>query len=300
MEMNKDIFSGLEALGFNNIENLELYKSENKEQVKKLEDKPEEITNEANYLFDKRIVCPVCDNEFKVRTIKKEGHQVKNTESDLYMNYRVINPYFYDVCLCNVCGYTAMRNDFEKIRRHEIEIIQNNISTKWTGRVYPDVYDVNIAIERYKLSLLNYTIMGAKASKKAMNCLKLSWMYREIGDEENEKIFREQALIGFKEAYFSEDCPIYGMDKYKILYLIGELNRRLGNYEEALKYFGEVIVSNMASKKVKDMAMDQKDLIREHLKYIENSKKEAVVDYSTENKKNGLLARIFKRTVARA
>lgn len=304
MEMNKDIFSGLEALVFNNIDNLELYKKESKKHYKEVEKKVDKPINEIDYLFDKKMVCPVCGNEFTVRTIKKEGHQMKNSESDFYMNYRLMNPYFYDVCLCNVCGYASMKADFEKIKRYETEIVQNSISPKWTGKKYPEVYDVNIAIERYKLSLLNYTIIGSKASKKAMNCLKLSWMYREIGDEANEKIFRDQALIGFKEAYFNEDCPIYGMDKYTMLYLIGELNRRSGNYDEALRYFGEVIISTMATKKVKEMAVDQKDLIREHLQAIEDSKKEVLKEASTEdlkeNKKPGFLSRIFGRAEARA
>jgi Uncharacterized protein conserved in bacteria len=296
MEISKDIFSGLEALGFNNMENLELYKKEDKEQGKIVKEKAEPQINEADYLFDRKVVCPVCGTDFTTRTVKKEGYQMKNSESDFYMNHRVINPYFYDVCVCNVCGYSSMKADFEKLRSYEVEKVQQNITPKWTGRKYPEVYDINIAIERYKLSLFNYTIIGAKASKKAMNCLKLSWMYREINDEENEKIFREQALIGFKEAYFNEDCPIYGMDKFRMLYLIGELNRRSGNYDEALRYFGEVITSTMTDRKTKKIATEQKDLIKEHLKAIEDSKKEVVKEDVKEIKKPGFFSRFFGKS----
>lgn len=299
MEMNKDIFSGLEALGFNNIDNVELYKKEDKD-TKDVVIKAEVEVNEASYLYDKKVVCPVCGTEFTTRTVKKEGYQMKDNESDFYMNYRVVNPYYYDVCLCNVCGYASMKADFEKIKRYEIETVQQNISTKWAGRSYPEVYDINIAIERYTLSLFNYTIIGSKASKKAMNCLKLSWMYRKIGDQVRESIFREQALIGFKEAYFNEDFPLYGMDKFKMLYLIGELNRRSGNYDEALRYFGEVITSTMTDRKTKEMATTQKDLVKEHLQAIEDSKKEELKEEPTQNKKPSFLSRIFGKTEARA
>ena len=32
---------------------------------------------------------------------------------------------------------------------------------------------------------------------------------------------------------------------FTIMYLIGELNRRSGNYDEALRYLGDVITSRM-------------------------------------------------------
>ncbi|MFL0195653.1 DUF2225 domain-containing protein [Clostridium sp. WILCCON 0269] len=287
MEDGTSIFSGLEDLGFVDIDSIEVYKKY--EEKKTVKEEPK-ITEDM-LLYDKEVTCPVCEHKFLVRTVKTTGYRMKKKESDLYIKYDIINPYFYDVWVCNICGYASMKTDFHKLREFEIEIIQKNITPKWRGRKYPAIYDINIAIERYKLSLLNYTIIGSKSSKKAMNCLKISWLYRELGDINNEELFRKQALIGLKDAYLNEQLPVYGMDNFTILYLIGELNRRSGNYDEALRYLGEVIASRSAHRKIKNLAIDQRDLIKETLENNEEKNNEDVVE---SKKKAGLFSRFFK------
>lgn len=289
MEGDKNIFSGLEDLGFKDISNIEIYKKV--EDNKEKECKENQKIKEEMFLYEKKVVCPVCENNFLAQAVKTSGYKMKNRDSDFYIKYDIINPYFYDVWICNVCGYASMKADFHKLKRLEIESIQKNITPKWGGKKYPAIYDINIAIERYKLSLLSYSVIGAKASKKAMNCLKLSWLYRELGDIKNEQMFREQAIIGFKDAYLNEQTPIYGMDSFKIMYLIGELNRRSGNFDEALRYLGDVIVSQNADRKVKDMAIEQRDLIKEKLKKNEDNNTEDVVE---NKKKIGFFSRFFK------
>lgn len=292
MGQDSNIFSGLEDLGFTDVSNVEIYKKPEKGKDSKLKDKPK--LTEDMFLYDKEITCPVCESTFSARTVKTSGYRMKKRDSDFYITYEIINPYFYDVILCNTCGYAAMKADFHKLRQFEIESIQKNIASKWHGKKYPQKYDINIAIERYKLSLLNYSIIDSKASKKAMNCLKLSWLYRELGDIKNEELFRKNALIGFKDAYLNEATPIYGMDSFTIMYLIGELNRRSGNYDEALKYLGDVITSRLANRKIKEIASDQRDLIREALKNAETTEDTSDEDTSENEKKTGLFSRLFK------
>jgi uncharacterized protein (DUF2225 family) len=298
MDKNTDIFSGLEQLGFENVKDINLYENKDEEKNRKnLQKKDAEGIDESSYLYDKKVICPVCRNEFTVRTVKTDGYRMKGNTTDFYVEYSLINPYFYDVWLCNGCGYASMKSDFNKLRSFERESVLKSITPRWHGRKYPDVYDINIAIERYKLSLLNFSIIGSKSSKKAMNCLKIAWLYRELGDNKNETTFREQALIGFKDAYFHEDFPIYGMNRFKVLYLIGELNRHLGKYDEALRYFSDVITSPSVDGKLKDLARDQKDLIRETLnkeKEEEKEKEEIKNEESATNEKQGLISRFFK------
>lgn len=246
---------------------------------------------EDMFLYDKQIVCPICGTEFSAHIVKTSKCRMKTKESDFYIKYSGINPYFYDVLLCDECGYASLKADFGELRKREMEAIKNNIVSKWHKREYPKTYDIHIALERYKLSLLNYSVSGSKVSKKAMNCLKISWMYRELGDIKNEGKFREQALIGFKEAYSTEELPIYGMDNYTVLYLIGELNRRSGNYEEALRYLGQVITSPSAGKRVKDLAINQKYLIEEMSKDSENNGAEDVIK---ESKETSIFSKLFK------
>lgn len=250
--------------------------------------------NDEQYLFNKEINCPVCGVKSKVPFVKIKAYRIKSKDSDLYINYSLINPYFYDVWLCNECGYAAMKSDFEKIRKRDIDIILKEISPKWKRRYYPMVHDVNIAIELFKLSLLNNSIIKSKSSIKAMNCLKLAWMYRILKDNENEQLFLKQSLNEFKEAYFNEDFPIYGMDKFATMYLIGELYRRTGNYQEALIQFSNVITNPHASRKVKDLAITQKDLIKGTLIVESEEIKDNKEKSNTQiKKKQGLFSTLF-------
>jgi len=297
--MEKNLFSGLEDLGFEDIDKIDIYKKEEEDKAASkasaAQNQLSEEEKQKSLLYDKEVTCPVCENIFKARAVKTSAYRILKKDSDFFIRYDVINPYFYDVWQCNVCGYSAMKSDFEKIRNFEIEAVQKKLTPKWRGRRYPEVYDLDIAIERYKLSLLNCVVMETKASKKAMNCLKIAWMHRLKEDEENEQIFLKQALEGFNEAYFNESFPIYGMDNHTVMYLMGELNRRLGNDEEAMKWFSQVITTHGVAQKLKELARDQKDLISEAQNGTDKSSNDTE-DFTVEEdtKKKGFLSRLFK------
>lgn len=254
-----EIFSGLEDFGFNNLNEIKLYDDENKEesQIKKTDE-----FNEENFLYDKTYSCPVCNRSFKARSVKIGKIRLVGKDTDLMPFYENINPLFYDVAICPYCGYGAMISYFDKLRSYQAELILKNITPKFKPKAYPNIYDVDIAIERFKYSLLICAVKNAKSSEKAYNCLKLSWMYRLKNDSENELRFLEFALIGFKEAFEKESFPICNMDQHTLMYLIGEIARRLGKNDEALLWFGKVIVSRSVKPRIKDMAREQKELIK--------------------------------------
>lgn len=128
---------------------------------------------------------------------------------------------------------------------------------------------------------MNYYTIGARESKKAMNYLKLAWMYRLKEDDKNELQFLNQALENLSTAYYNEPSPIYGMNKFTTMYLIGELKRRLGKSEDSLIWFSQVITATMSPQKIKDLARTQKDLIKS-----EPSEKEPELENKS-NKKDG-------------
>lgn len=219
-------------------------------------------TNILNHLFDKQVICPVCDSHFKTKTVKSKSPRVMAKDSDFFVRYSVVNPYFYDVCICNSCGYAAMKSDFEKLKSHKKELVLSNVTTKWKPREYPDILDEKLAIERYKLALLNAVLIDLPDSTKAMISLKIAWMNRLLDDTTQESLFLKQALDGFSDAYIKEIFPMYGLQKDSLMYLLGELNRKLENYQNALLWYSKTIVSTNSSYKVKEMARIGKDLIK--------------------------------------
>ena len=219
-------------------------------------------TNILNHLFDKKIICPVCDSHFKTKTVKSKSPRVMAKDSDFFVRYSVINPYFYDVCICNSCGYAAMKSDFENLKVHKRELVLSNVTPKWKPREYPDILDEKLAIERYKLALLNAVLIDLPDSTKAMISLKIAWMNRLLNDTTQETLFLKQALEGFTDAYTKESFPLYGLQRDSLMYLLGELNRKLGDYKTALLWYSKTIVSTNSSYKVKEMARIGKDLIK--------------------------------------
>lgn len=288
----KDIFSGLNDLGFDNVDDLDLYAENDKKENEAENSFEVNLQKDLSHLYDKKVTCPICGSSFSVKAVKTSSYRMKDKDSDFFIRYDLINPYFYDVWLCNSCGYAAMKADFEKIKSFQKDLVKQNITSRWKGRTYTEPYDLPIAIERYKLSLLNYVFMEAPASKKAMNCLKLAWMSRLAEDSKMELEYLNQSLKGFNDAYFNEDFPIYGMDRFTTMYLIGELNRRIGNGEEAMLWFSKVITTPSVSKRLKELARDQKDLIKS-VKSEEND--DSSESYTTSSKKKGFLSSLFTK-----
>ncbi len=302
--MDKNLFEELKEIGFKNIDDIDIYKKELKE-----EPAIEKKTNMQTYLYDRTVVCPICGETFKTPSVKSSAYKTNGKESDFYINYTLINPYFYDVWLCNVCGYAAMKSDFDKITQAERKLILQNITPQWSGRKYPDIRDENHAIERYKLSLLNYIVRKSKNSTKAITCLKIAWMYRLKPEEKFRPLelkFIEEALTGFKETYYNEAFPIYGMDKYATMYLIGELYHRLNDYDNALIWLSNVITTPGVKVSLKELARDQKDIISIKKKQQENTANAATQDNeplvedlshedSSKNKKS-LFEKLFKKS----
>jgi uncharacterized protein (DUF2225 family) len=247
-------------------------------------------------LYNRNVTCPVCGNSFNARAIKKSSYRILKRDSDFFIRYSIINPYFYDVWVCDDCGYAAIKNDFLHISDYDADTVKNKITPKWHSKNYPDVYDIDLAIQRYKLSLLNYYVIDARASKKAINFLKIAWMYRLKEDNKNEIKFLNQALKNFNAAYYNESLPICGMDRFTTMYLIGELMRRTGKEEDSLTWFSQVVTSTTASSKIKNMARDQKNLVKDSLEnkpHAENQYQQDE-DTSRKNKTHGFLSKFLK------
>lgn len=219
-------------------------------------------TDILNHLFDKQITCPVCDSQFKTKTVKSKSPRVISKDSDFFIRYSRVNPYFYDVIVCNSCGYAALRSDFDNIKAYKKELVFSNVTPKWKPREYPDILDEKLAIERYKLALLNALLIDLPDSTKAMISLKIAWMHRLLNNTDQENVFLGQALEAFSNAYVYEIFPIYGLQRDSFMYLLGELNRKLGNYQDALQWFSRTIVNVNSSYRVKEMARIGRDLIK--------------------------------------
>jgi uncharacterized protein (DUF2225 family) len=218
----------------------------------------------AEKTYDKHITCPVCNSNVSVKAVKSKYIRVDSRDSDFMIRYKEEpNPMFYDIWLCDNCGYAAMSSKFENVSDTQIKRIKEEISGKWcNGRNYSFPYTVDTAIELHKLALVSSIVKEDKDSEKGYLCLKLAWLYRIKGDIDEENSFLKRALVLLLKAYENEKLPVIGLDGPNLMYLIGELYRRLDDNANALRWFGMVLANRDATAKIKDMAREQKDLIK--------------------------------------
>lgn len=254
---------GLEEVGFDNPGDKALYQDEVNEKDKMgLRGSLVKEKTEVDYLFNTEVECPVCHYNSSVKKIRRSALRLQSRDTDSMPIYQHINPLFYDILLCNHCGYAASVSDFSQpLSKSEVELILKNISCKWRAKEYPSLYDADIAVERFKLALLSATVRKAQTMDIVMLCLKLGWVYRTKEDADNEVKFLNQALSGLKSVFDKGPFPVAGMDESSLAFLIGELSRRVGNHQDALDYLGRVIIDRNAKNALKERARDQKRLI---------------------------------------
>lgn len=191
------------------------------------------------YLYDKKVLCPVCQREFTITKVRTSQLKVEERSRDFYTKYKDnIEPFFYEVIVCNNCGYAALESEFDKISSEKRDKILSMVTTKWTKRKFSGERTPQKALEAYLLSLYCSQIKGDKDIILAKTCIRIAWIYRLLKDKNNENKYLKYALESYSKAYSGVDS--FG-EEILLIYMIGELNRMLGNKEEALKWFNKAV-----------------------------------------------------------
>jgi uncharacterized protein (DUF2225 family) len=215
-------------------------------------------------LYNKNVTCPVCEKKIEVTKVKSRSCIVSSRDTDFCVYYKTVNPMFYDAWVCEFCGYAAQSERFEEISSKNVEKIIKEITPRWKKRDFTGVRDIEKAKEAFKLALYNVQTIDSRPSDYAKVCLRIAWLYRILKDEREEK-FLKHALKFYYEIYEKEELPVGKMDKFTCMYMIAELNRRVGNYEEAIKWFSRLVSSQEAreNKVIMEMAREQYYIAKE-------------------------------------
>lgn len=213
-------------------------------------------------IYSRKLTCPVCANKFNSMKVMESKLRVEETDTDLFTRYKGdIHPLRYNAIVCPNCGNSALEENFKNMSARKKEIIKEKVTPKWSGKNFTKERSLNESIVCFKLALYCAEITGAKKAELAGICLKTAWLYRIKKDEKETKFLGLAARL--YEESFSEEDNI--MDELTLLYLIGEINRRLGEMDKAIQWIGKVI-SNPYIKnnpKIERLARDQWETIKE-------------------------------------
>lgn len=276
------ILSGLARFGLGKLEDMELYEAPKKEEAVADNKPAAPVMQEQDFLFDKSCTCPICDKEFKTRTVKVGKAKLSGSDMDLRPRYEQIDMLKYDVIMCPFCGYTALSRFFKFVTAPQAANIKKTISATFNPqKETKEVYTYDEALERYKMALANAIVKQAKASEKAYICLKTAWLLRGKAEHldkdqqdyeeqkkqcvEEETEFLRNALEGFMTARQTESFPMCGMDEPTVDYLIAVTAMKFEKYDVSSRLIAGIMQSS-ANPRMKDKARDLKDMVMAKIK----------------------------------
>ena len=274
-----NLFSGLEGLGLGNLTDIDIYDKKEIDTTKASTESEKDLFSEEDNIFDKTFTCPVCDKEFKTKTVKSGKVKLLNLDTDLRPMYQSMDPLKYDAIVCPYCGFAALNRFFKYVNSAQANLIKKSISASFQGlKESGNIFSYDDAITRHKLSLVNSIVKKAKTSERAYTCLKTAWVIRgkaenlpqnlpdyrkQLEELEKEELdFITKAYDGFEEAFSKETFPMCGMDEITITLLMADLSRRIGKYDESGRWISKVLISKAANERIKQKARDIKDKIQ--------------------------------------
>lgn len=235
-------------------------------------------TSSLEPLYDKTVQCLFCEQLFTSKKVRSRFVRPLKTDSDFGPLFGIDdknNPLFYFVAVCPHCGF-SFTGDFSK---HIGQISKKKVQQEITNKMdkssnFCGARDFDKAVKAYKLAIYSAQLVGEKHIIFANLCLRLAWLNRGVENTAEEMRFLELAVSEFELSFIHTDFDSEIIPEIHILYLIGEINHKLGKYDEAVKYFSAVIEHSDKSRYVKfvNLAREQwKITVEEYRKRKNNS-----------------------------
>lgn len=216
--------------------------------------------------YEKKELCINCKKEFKTIKVRPSYISSEGIEKDLEPIYRnkEIKAYYYNVKSCKHCGFSYSDSFSKYFPPNTRELIDKVITSNWVEREGNMERDIKKAEEMYLLSYVCSKLKKERPSLIAGLCLRLSWIYKEKNDDKNLTKWRNEACEYYKNSYSEGDFE--GTSEVTVLYIIGELNKLLGNYSEARRYFSIIIQrqSEFKEQTIVNLAKDEWQEMKEN------------------------------------
>lgn len=206
-------------------------------------------------LYDKKFSCPFCKEAFTSKKVRSRFVKPLRTDSDfgpLFDANEENNPLYYYVIVCPHCGFSFTEDFSKNISQMNRNKIQQEITDKIEKTIdYCGPRDFDLAVRASKLAIYTGQLLQEKHAVMGNLCLRLAWLYRGAGKKEEETRFLQLSAIEFEQSFINTDFNSETTPEMQILYLVGELNRKLGNYQQAVNYFSKVVEHPDRSRYVK-------------------------------------------------
>lgn len=205
-------------------------------------------------LWNKKLKCPFCSFEFETTRMRSSVIRIKEKMTDFGNIYEGECPYFYAVTACPQCTFAALNKDFDSIRpQYEPKILEATKAIVKSGKKKPEIFTPGpltpeVAAKRHELAIAfmkmrKFSDLGNLAGLY----MHLVWIFRLIPDPEKEKAAMAEAVKAYQNYHEKGGELPESLGEPGVLYLIGDLYRRLGQYVDARRFYER----SLASKEIK-------------------------------------------------
>jgi CRP-like cAMP-binding protein/uncharacterized protein (DUF2225 family) len=184
------------------------------------------------------LTCPVSGTRFSTLAVRPDAVKVSSRETDFHELYDGPSPLHYLIQVCPSCLFAAYPDDFATLPPAELGAIQAQTPLRQqlaAGRDLAGERSVEDAALAFRLAIDCYTLRAPNPQRLGGLHHRLAWLARERGDPSNEQRYLAEALqlylAGMPAAQPAD--PTGGL---MLLYTVGELQLRLGNPVEAVRW----------------------------------------------------------------
>ena len=185
------------------------------------------------------LTCPLCQSVFRARTMGS-SYYISGTDSDLRETGSIEEVRRYSVATCPACllsDYSWNFQDYEELSEEERRALAEALD--WDPREMVKRELVPGDFERFRLASRCFQAREFDQSSLAELALLAYYVARDLGRRDLEPGLRDEAAGLFVKALEEDELPAPLRLRYA--FLAGELNRRAGRREEALRWFDEAL-----------------------------------------------------------
>lgn len=181
-------------------------------------------------LLTRSATCPVCSHAFDYGVVMSTN-AAGGVETDFRARAVGLDPLPLTVLTCARCSYSADTGTFESPvapqAAYQLKALADQL---FTATPVPHS-------RRFQLAATLMDIAGREPTDIGWMYLRASWMARDEGNAEAEALYQRRALEAFQK-HLAENPQ--ALDAGQITYLVGELARRLSDFETACAHFARV------------------------------------------------------------
>lgn len=215
-------------------------------------------------LYTIKVTCCNCEHEFLTSRVRPSLKKAIRHDADFCSYYKEENPEYYVVRVCPKCGFASTENSSGKLADWQRKAFNEQVGSRWKTRDFGGKRNWEAALETYKLALICAQCINDKERIIASHLHHIAWMYRYQGETALEQRFLRYSLDEYVKVFENDGM---GGNDARLMFLIGELNRRVGEYPTAVRWFSRLI----NDQRIMDAAMiraarEQWALLREQMR----------------------------------